>query len=86
MIAKILGYFGQDGLTHILVSLILYAVLEAFMPIWIAALVTLAVGFIKELVWDKWLKKGTAEWRDIIADVVGILLVVLIVILDALWS
>lgn len=86
MIAKILGYFGQDGLTHILVSLILCAVLEAFMPIWIAALVTLAVGFIKELVWDMWLKKGTAEWRDIIADVVGILLVVLIVILDALWS
>ena len=86
MIAKILGYFGQDGLAHILVSLILCVVLEAFMPVWIAALVTIAIGFIKELVWDMWMKKGTAEWRDLIADAVGILLVVLIVILDALWN
>ena len=86
MIAKILGYFGQDGLAHILVSLILCAVLAAFLPWWAAVLISLAVGFIKELVWDKLLKKGTAEWRDIIADAVGVLLGVFIIILYALWN
>ncbi len=86
MIAKILGYFGQDGLAHMLVSLILCAVLAAFLPWWAAVLISLAVGFIKELVWDKLLKKGTAEWRDIIADAVGVLLGVLIIILYTLWN
>ena len=85
MIGKILNWFGQDGLAHVLASLVLCAVLGAFLPLWAAVLVTLAVGFIKELVWDKLLKKGTAEWRDIIADAVGILLGVFI-ILYASWN
>jgi hypothetical protein len=25
----------------------------------------LIAGFAKEFVWDKWLKKGTFEWKDI---------------------
>ena len=86
MIGRLLKYFGQDGLAHILVCLVLCAVLGAFLPLWAAVLVTLAVGFIKELVWDKLLKKGTAEWRDIIADAVGILLGVFIIILYASWN
>lgn len=86
MMGRILGYFGQDGLLHILCSLVLCAVLAAFLPWWAAVLISLAVGFIKELVWDKLLKKGTAEWRDIIADAVGILLGVFIIILDASWN
>lgn len=85
MIGKALNWFGVDGLAHMLVSLILCAVLAAFMPVWIAALVAIAIGFIKELVWDRWLKKGTAEWRDIIADVVGIVWSVIIEILNALY-
>lgn len=86
MIGRLLKYFGQDGLAHILVSLVLCAVLGAFLPLWAAVLVTLAVGFIKELVWDLWLEKGTAEWRDIVSDAVGILLGVLIIILYTLWN
>ena len=86
MMGRILGYFGQDGLAHILVSLVLCAVLGAFLPLWAAVVITLAVGFIKELVWDLWLEKGTAEWRDIVSDAVGILLGVLIIILNALWN
>lgn len=86
MMGRLLKYFGQDGLAHILVSLVLCAVLGAFLPLWAAVLVTLAVGFIKELVWDLWLEKGTAEWRDIVSDAVGILLGVLIIILNALWN
>ena len=86
MIGKILAWFGTDGLAHVLVSLVLCAVLGAFLPLWTAALISLAVGFIKELAWDKLLKKGTAEWRDIIADAVGILLGVFIIILYASWN
>lgn len=86
MIGRLLKYFGQDGLAHVLASLVLCAVLGAFMPLWAAVLVTLAVGVAKELVWDMWMKKGTAEWRDIIADAVGVLLGVFIIILYASWD
>jgi uncharacterized membrane protein YccC len=86
MIGRLLKYFGQDGLTHILVSLVLCAVLGVFLPLWAAVLITLSVGFIKELVWDLWMEKGTAEWRDIVSDAVGILLGVLIIILYTLWN
>lgn len=86
MMGRLLKYFGQDGLTHILVSLVLCAVLGAFLPLWAAVIIALAVGIIKELVWDLWLKKGTAEWRDMVSDAVGILLGVLIIILHALWN
>ena len=86
MIGRLLKYFGQDGLTHILVSLVLCAVLGMFLPLWAAVLITLSVGFIKELVWDLWMEKGTAEWRDIVSDAVGILLGVLIIILYTLWN
>lgn len=86
MMGRLLKYFGQDGLAHILVSLVLCAVLGAFLPLWAAVVITLAVGFIKEVVWDLWLEKGTAEWRDIVSDAVGILLGVLIIILNALWN
>lgn len=86
MIGRLLKYFGQDGMTHILVSLVLCAVLGVFLPLWAAVLITLSVGFIKELVWDLWMEKGTAEWRDIVSDAVGILLGVLIIILYTLWN
>lgn len=72
MMGRLLKYFGQDGLAHILVSLVLCAVLGVFLPLWAAAIITLSVGFIKEVVWDLWLEKGTAEWRDIVSDAVGI--------------
>lgn len=84
MIGKIITYFGQDGLAHILVSLILCVVFGVFLPLWIAVLITLVIGLIKELVWDLWLKKGTAEWRDIVSDAVGIVLGVVLVLLNKL--
>ena len=84
MIAKMLGYFGQDGLAHILASLVLCTVLGVFLPLWAAVIIALAVGIIKELVWDKLLKKGTAEWRDMVSDAVGIALGVALVLLNGL--
>lgn len=86
MMGRLLKYFGQDGLLPILCSLVLCAVLGAFLPLWAAVLIALAIGIAKELVWDLWLEKGTAEWRDIVSDAVGILLGVLIIILYTLWN
>ncbi len=31
----------------------------------------LIIGAAKELIWDLWLKKGTAEWWDFIATAIG---------------
>lgn len=84
MMGRILGYFGQDGLAHILVSLVLCAVLGAFLPLWAAVVITLAVGFIKELVWDLWLEKGTCEVRDALSDAIGTILGALIALLQTL--
>ena len=84
MIGKILNWFGQDGLLHILCSLVLCAVLGAFLPLWAAVVITLAIGIAKELVWDLLLKKGTAEWRDIVSDAVGVALGVALVLLNGL--
>lgn len=81
MIGKILNWFGTDGLAHVLVSLVLCAVLAAFLPWWAAVLITLVVGFIKELVWDLWLKRGTCDLKDVLCDVMGILLGVFILLL-----
>ena len=84
MMGRLLKYFGQDGLAHVLASLVLCAVLGAFLPLWAAVLVTLAVGVAKELVWDLWLKEGTAEWRDMVSDAVGIALGAALVLLNGL--
>lgn len=81
MITKLLNYFGSDGLLHILCSLVLCALLSAFLPVWAAAGITLAVGIGKELIYDKWLSKGTPQWKDIVADVVGIAAGIVIAVL-----
>ena len=72
MITKVLDYFGTDGLLHMLCSAVLVSVINWFAPPWIAALLAFLVGIGKEIVYDKWLKKGTPQWRDLVADLVGI--------------
>lgn len=81
MITKIINYFGSDGLLHILCSLILAALIAAFLPIWAAAGITLLVGIGKELIYDLLLKKGTPQWKDIFADLAGIAAAAVIAIL-----
>lgn len=69
---KIISWLGQDGLAHIVCCAALCGLLGLVLPLCAAALVTLAVGVAKELVWDKWLGKGTASWKDLLCDLVGI--------------
>lgn len=81
MITKILNYFGSDGLLHILCSLVLCALLSAFLPVWAAAGITLAVGIAKELIYDLLLHKGSPQWKDIFADIAGIAAAAVIAVL-----
>lgn len=67
---------SNDKLKHALVSAVIATLLSLFLPWWGAALITLAVGIGKEI-YDKVSGKGCAEWLDLLADIVGILIGVL---------
>ena len=64
---------GADKLKHVVVSAAIAAALSLVLPWWAAASVTLAIGIGKE-VYDKVSGKGCAEWGDLLADMVGIII------------
>ena len=66
----------EDKLKHIVVSGIIAVALNLFLPWWVAALITLTIGVSKEI-YDKVSGKGYAEWEDLLADIVGIIIGVL---------
>lgn len=74
MIHKIYNYFGQDGLLHIICSSIVVGLFDLFLPLWIAVIIAVVIGTAKEVVWDKLMKKGTFDKKDLIADTVGIII------------
>lgn len=65
-----------DKYKHIVVSAIIAVTLNLFLPWWVAGLVTLTIGVGKE-VYDKVSGKGCSEWKDIICDIIGILIGIL---------
>ena len=67
---------GEDKLKHIVVSAIIAVALNLFLLWWVAAILTLCVGIGKE-VYDKVTGKGHPEWKDLVADIVGIIIGVL---------
>lgn len=77
MISKVFNYFGYDGLKHVIASNVMVVVLNLILPLWVAVLVSALVGIGKEVVWDKLMKKGTFDKKDLIADAVGIIIVCL---------
>lgn len=62
-----------DKYKHFALSAIIAVVLNLFMPWWAAGVITLAIGVGKE-VYDKVSGKGCAEWEDLVADVVGVVI------------
>ena len=71
---KILNWVGTDGLLHIIWSVIIVSVLNVLLPLWAAVLITAIVGIGKEFIWDKWLKRGTFEKKDLLCDLIGIVI------------
>lgn len=74
LINKIFDYFSFDGCKHIILSAIILIILAIFLPKIIAAAITLGLGLFKEFVYDKYMKKGTFDKKDIVADIVGIII------------
>lgn len=71
---KILNWVGTDGLLHIICSVIIVSVLNVLLPLWVAVLIAAISGVGKEFVWDKLLKKGTFEKKDLLCDLIGIII------------
>lgn len=67
------SYVRMDGLLHILCAAILALTLFSFLPFVASIAIAAAVAVAKELVYDLRLKKGVAEWHDIICDVAGLI-------------
>lgn len=65
---------GVDGLLHVLACKLAVDACELFMPLWAAVLVAVVCAAAKEFVWDKWMKKGTFDRKDMLADVAGVIL------------
>lgn len=71
---KILNCVGTEGLLHIICSVIIVSVLNVLLPLWVAVLIAAIAGVSKEFVWDKLLKKGTFEKKDLLCDLIGIII------------
>ena len=71
---KLLNFINNhiDKVLHICISYILMTYFGAALPIWMAALFTIIIGIVKELYDQK--DYGGFSWKDLIADVVGIVL------------
>ena len=67
---------GSDGMKHIILSAILTVVAKWLLPVWVAVALVLLIGIIKEI-YDRVSGKGCAEWKDIICDIIGILIGIL---------
>ena len=74
------GWVSTDGLLHLLVCSLIILVFGAFMPLWAAVIIAIVIGTLKEL-YDLISRKGTPEWRDLICDIVGIIVGLLIAVL-----
>lgn len=61
-----------DKLLHVLCGYVIAVTIGMWIP-WLGAVAGILAAFGKEFIWDKWLKKGTFEWQDINATLVGVL-------------
>ena len=70
-----------DKYLHCIISAVLVILLSIFLPVGLAILITLIIGMGKEYIIDLWFRKTKADWYDILADCVGILIGSLLIIL-----
>lgn len=71
---KVIDWLGRDGVLHVICSAVICSVLGWVLPAWAAAVLAMAVGVGKEVVWDKWMGRGTFDKKDLAADALGVLL------------
>lgn len=72
-----MNHMKIDGTEHLIAGILIVSVLQWILSVWIAVAITLVILVAKELVYDKWLGQGVAEWRDVFWGMVGLLLGIL---------
>lgn len=70
VLSRCISWLTYDGLLHYTVSLTLMVILEVFLGIEIAFIITFGLGLWREL-YDK-KRKGYFEWHDFICDLIGV--------------
>lgn len=73
-IVNVANHLGISGLLHILLSAAIVLIVQIFSSWWVAVLAALLAGLAKEYIWDRWLKRGTFEVKDLLCDLTGIVL------------
>lgn len=73
---KLFSWMGSDGMSHLILSATIAVGLNLVLPWELAGMITLAIGIGKEI-YDKASGKGCAEVKDIVCDIVGILIGIL---------
>lgn len=63
----------QDKVKHIASSALIVLVLAPFTGIAVGIAISVVLGGIKEIVWDKWMGKGCPDMEDMLADITGAL-------------
>lgn len=67
---------GADGMMHFIVSSVISTLLKVLVGVFPSIVITLTIGIAKE-VYDRISKKGSAEWKDVVCDILGMLVGVL---------
>ncbi len=75
------GMLSADKAMHFMACALIAAFAGSLLPWWAGAVVALGIGIVKELAWDMWMKRGTASWGDLAADVLGIPVGIMIALL-----
>lgn len=73
MINNIINKVGVDKILHLFICLILTLELRRFIDLWIVIIIVFIIAITKEI-YDKVSKKGTCDYKDIIADCIGIII------------
>ena len=68
----------QDKLIHFLGCYLVCSMLISLIGLLGAITITALLGMAKEVVYDWWMKKGTPEIYDFVADALGIILACLV--------
>lgn len=75
-INKLFDLVALDGCKHIILSAVMVVVLNLFLPTWASALIALAIGGLKEY-YDYKSGSGQVQSKDIVCDIVGVLIGIL---------
>ena len=76
---KLLNYLNNiphDKLLHFAICAVLSAILNLFFPVWIVVSLVAILSVGKEA-YDQISSEGTPEWKDLIADAIGIIIGIL---------